>query len=184
MLEADRTRRPRPESPPGAAETGTAHDIASCIGRVDRARLSANLFHLARDPLPCRQLNVTLPGHAENTLYEADAFIQTRLEDWGYAVERERVSVQAFRPGPSDPVPGQRFPLQAPESEDPWYDAYNLYAKKAGRVYPQDLIVVISHKDSQSWIDRAPGAYDNAVGTVANMELARILASVDTSRSI
>ena len=162
----------------------TADLISSYIDHVDRTRLSDHLFHLSRDPLPCRQLNVTLSGHAKNTLYEADDFIQARIENWGYTVTQEAVSVQAFRPGSSDPVPHKPFPLEHPEPDDPWFEAYNLYAKKVGRTYPDDLIIVISHKDSQSWIDHAPGAYDNAVGVVGNMEITRILADYEAEHSI
>ncbi len=39
-----------------------------------------NLFYLARDPLPFRKLNFTLPGHDKNTLHEADDYIAGKLE--------------------------------------------------------------------------------------------------------
>jgi Zn-dependent M28 family amino/carboxypeptidase len=71
----------------------------------------------------------------------------------------------------------------APAPEDPWYTAYNLYAKKTGTELPDEIIVVISHKDSQSWID-SPGANDNCVGTVGNLAVARALAGVPTKRSV
>ena len=59
--------------------------------------------------------------------------------------------------------------------EDPWYTAYNLYAEKKGRSHPDEIIVVLAHKDSQSWVD-SPGANDNAIGTVSVLEMACILA--------
>ena len=69
--------------------------------------------------------------------------------------------------------------------EDPWYTAYNLYGKKVGQERPQELLVLEAHKDSQSWIEGyAPGAYDNGVGTVALMEIARVLAAYPSRRSI
>jgi Zn-dependent M28 family amino/carboxypeptidase len=52
-----------------------------------------------------------------------------------------------------------------------------------GSEHPDEIIQLISHKDSMSWID-SPGAHDNAVGTVANMELARILQDYDPRRTV
>lgn len=40
--------------------------------RVDAKRMSQHLFYLAKDPLPFRKLNFTLPNHDKNTLHEAD----------------------------------------------------------------------------------------------------------------
>jgi hypothetical protein len=154
--------------------------IPALISGVEPEELRRNLFHLAKDPLPFRKLNYTLPGHDKCTLYEADDYIQGRLESWGYVVEREGVQVQAYRRDTTKNVHHQYSP---PLPEDPWYTAYNLYAKKLGTTHPDEFIICISHKDSQSWID-SPGANDNAVGTVGNMELARVLAGYESQRSI
>jgi len=153
--------------------------IQSQLKKIDRQAFRENLFYLAQDPLPCRTLNCTLPGHTLCTLYEADQFITRKLESWGYSVERETMKVQAFQPDPSVPH-GFRKPLD----DAPWYDAFNLIARKTGSDYPKELIVVISHKDSQSWLSCAAGAHDNAVGVAANLEIARILSEVDSRRSI
>ncbi len=154
--------------------------IETLIKQVDPDRLSRHLFHLAKDPLPYRKLNDTLPGHSRNTLYEADDFIRARLESWGYAVEKEGVSVQAFRCDEAKPKAHQYSP---PLEEDPWYTAYNLYAKKRGTTSPEEIILFLAHKDSQSWVD-SPGAYDNTVGTVAVLEIARVLSDYPSRRSI
>ena len=153
--------------------------IPSLIKKIDPANLSADLFYLAKDPLPSRTLNYTLPGHAKSTLHEADDYIQEKFESRGYPVERETVPVQAFRLDESKPKGGQR-----PEASDPWYDAYNIYAKKTGASLPEEVVLVIAHKDSQSWLTCCAGAYDNAVGTVAAMEMARVLRDYDSKRSI
>jgi hypothetical protein len=152
--------------------------IKRIIKQVDQKNLSDNLFHLAQE-FPCRTLNFTREGHQQCTLYEADDFIQGKLESYGYTVEKEAVPVQAFVPDPTVPY-GFRKPLP----EEPWYAAFNLYSKKTGTKYPGDLIIVLAHKDSQSWLECAAGAYDNAVGTSAVMEIARILANYDSQRSI
>jgi len=46
--------------------------IRRLIGEVDASRMTRHLFHLAKDPLPFRKLNLTLPGHDKSTLDEAD----------------------------------------------------------------------------------------------------------------
>jgi hypothetical protein len=166
------------------ADTATAHQegsdnsnkadasIRRLISKVDTERISKHLFYLAKDPLPYRKLNLTLPGHEKNTLYEADDYLAGQLEAWGYRVEREGVQVQAFRRDESKPKHSQYSP---PKPEDPWYTAYNLYAERKGRSHPERIFLVLAHKDSQSWVD-SPGANDNAIGTVGVLEMARVLA--------
>ena len=154
--------------------------IRRLISTVDPERISKHVFYLAKDPLPYRKLNLTLPGRAKNTLYEADDYLAGRLEASGYRVEREGVQVQAFRRDTSKPKHAQYSP---PKPEDPWYAAYNLYAEKKGRSHPDKIIVVVAHKDSPSWID-SPGANDNAVGTAGVLEMARVLAEYTTEGTI
>jgi hypothetical protein len=154
--------------------------IRDRIGAVDTHRMTKHLFFLAKDPLPYRKLNFTLPGHAKNTLYEADDYLSGQLESWGYRVEREGVRVQAYRRDTSKPKQHQ---YSRPVPEDPWYTAYNLYAEKRGRTRPKEIIVVLAHKDSQSWID-SPGANDNAIGTVSVLELACVLAKYPCERTL
>jgi len=154
--------------------------IRETIGRLDAGRIRRDVFYLARDPLPYRKLNYALPGHEKCTLYEADEFIVQELEAAGWQVEREGVRVQAFRCDPSKPKAHQYSP---PRPEDPWYTAYNIYARRQGSRWPEQFIYVLAHKDSQSWVD-SPGAYDNAVGTAANLETVRVLADYEPQRTI
>jgi hypothetical protein len=147
-----------------------ADPIPDLILQVDRDELTKNLFYLSKE-LQYRKINYTIPGHTKNSLDEADDFIVSKLESWNYKVEKEAHKAQAFRRDTSKPIRGQ---FSSPMPEDSWYDLYNIYAKKEGTKYPEKIIIFISHKDSQSWID-SPGAYDNTVGTVANMEIARVL---------
>jgi hypothetical protein len=153
--------------------------IPELIQQIDPQRLHDHLFYLA-DTLPRRTLNHTRPDQTDCTLYEVDTYIISHIETHGYTVEKEAVPVQALRPDLTRPMPHQ---FQRPEADDPWYTAYNLYAKKTGTRYPNEHIVIISHKDSQSWTP-SPGAYDNAAGTIANMEMARVLADYEPQRSI
>ena len=154
--------------------------IPSLIKRVDPTQISRNLFHLSKNPLPYRKLNYCLPGHTKSTLHEADDFLHTQFESYGYQVEREAVRVQAFRCDESKPKAHQ---YSMPHEEDPWYTAYNIYARKPGTSRADEVIVYLAHKDSQSWVD-SPGAYDNCVGTVALIEMARLLSDYPSERSI
>ncbi len=154
--------------------------IRRLIGEVGSEQISKHVFYLAKDPLPFRKLNFTVPGHEKNTLYEADDYLAGRLESWGYRVEREGVQVQAFRRDTSKPKHAQYSP---PKAEDPWYTAYNLYAEKTGRSHQDRIIVVLAHKDSQSWID-SPGANDNGIGTAGVLEMARVLAQYRSESTI
>lgn len=154
--------------------------IRRLISAVDSERMSKHLFYLSKDPLPYRKLNLTLPGHEKNTLYEADDYLAGKLEAWGYRVEREGVRVQAFRRDTSKPKHAQYSP---PKPEDPLYTAYNLYAEIKGRSHPDRIIVVLAHKDSQSWID-SPGANDNAIGTAGVLEMTRVLAEYTSESTI
>ncbi len=159
---------------------GTEDIIASAVSEVDAELLRERLFYLAQNPLPFRKLNYTLPGHAKPTLLEADDYIAGKLEDWGYDVFREAAQVQAFRCDETKPKAKQ---FSSPAPEDPWYTAHNIYGKKAGATRPDEVIVIVSHKDSQSWV-ASPGAFDNAAGTVGNMECARVLADYAPERSL
>lgn len=145
--------------------------IPDLIQQVSKDNLTKNLFYLSKDPIHYRKINYTALDHKKNSLYEADDFIISELESYGYKAEKEACKAQAFRRDTSKPTSSQ---YSSPLEDDPWYDLYNLCAKKEGTQNPDKIILFISHKDSQSWID-SPGAYDNVVGTVANMEIARVL---------
>ncbi len=154
--------------------------VKQMMDRVNGQRLARDVFYLAADPLPFRKLNYTVPGHEKCTLYEADDFICAELEAAGWALQKEAVQVQAFRCDASKPKAHQ---YSAPEPDDPWYTAYNIYAKRTGTTHPDEIVILVAHKDSQSWVD-SPGAYDNAVGTASNLEIARVLSGYEPRRSI
>ncbi|MCR4410899.1 MAG: M28 family peptidase [Thermoguttaceae bacterium] len=154
--------------------------IRAVLGAVDPARMSKHVFYLAKDPLPFRKLNYTLPGHSKSTLDEADDYLADQLQSWGYRVEREGVRVQAFRRDATKPKHAQ---YASPRPEDPWYTAHNLYAQRRGRTRPEEIILILAHKDSQSWVD-SPGANDNAIGTVGVLEMACVLSRQTTERTV
>ncbi|MBN2450370.1 MAG: M28 family peptidase [Lentisphaeria bacterium] len=102
------------------------------------------------------------------------------LVEAGFRVSETRQRVQAFRCDRGKPL---HHWYARPEPTDPWYDAFNVEGAREGRDLPGEIIQLVSHKDSMSWID-SPGALDNGVGTVANMELARVLAKVPLRRTV
>ena len=61
------------------------------------------------------------------------------------------------------------------------YSSRNVVGEKTGETYPDDIVIICAHYDSTSpsaWRQTlAPGADDNASGTAAVLEAARILAS-------
>ncbi|HCR19115.1 MAG TPA: hypothetical protein DIU35_16680 [Candidatus Latescibacteria bacterium] len=154
--------------------------IKELLLQIDAEKFRGNLHHISSDPLPFRKLSYTRPGQSRNSLYEADDFISETLGSYGYGVEKEAVQVQSFRCDTSKPKANQ---YSAPDPDDPWYTAYNLYAEISGNQDPDEIILLLAHKDSQSWVD-SPGAYDNGAGTVALMEIARVLAKFTPNRTI
>jgi len=154
--------------------------IHETLRRVSADRIRRDLFHLCRDPLPFRKVNYTRPGQTLNSLSEADQFIRGELDAAGYEVVTTTYRVQAFRCDCTKPL---HHWYAAPAPDDPWFDAANLEVTRRGRERPGEIIQLIAHKDSMSWID-SPGAHDNAVGTAANLEIARVLATCATRRSV
>jgi len=158
----------------------TNDPVPGLIEQVDGVRMKADVVYLAQDPLPFRKLNYTRPGQTKCSLYEADDYIQGKLESWGYRIGREGVAVQAFRCDTSKPKAHQYSP---PQADDPTGTAYNLYAERPSAAGSEEIVLLLAHKDSQSWVD-SPGANDNAAGTVALLEIARVLSTYDPHRTI
>ncbi len=158
------------------------HDplIAEMIAQVSQDALRDAIFYLSKNPLPYRKVNYTRPGQSKSTLDETDDFLEGKLRGWGYVVEKNSYRAQAFRCDRNKP---RHCWFSTPLPEDPWYTVYDLNVRKIGARRPDEIICVISHKDSPSWID-SPGAHDNAVGAAGNLEIARVLAGFQMQRSL
>lgn len=154
--------------------------IAELVARVSEDELRGTIFCLAKDPLPYRKANYTRPGQTKSTLDETDDYVEAKLRGWGYRVEKEAHRAQAFR---CDETRPRHHWYAAPLPEDPWYRIYDLNVRTAGAVRPDEIICLVAHKDSPSWID-SPGAHDNAVGTAGALEIARVLAGHPLQRSL
>ena len=154
-----------------AAEKKYESLYSSLSAKVDKERMRKGVYYLSKDPLPRRVLNYTIPGHKLSTLEEADEWIMARLSEHGYKPVTDETKVRAFGRDFSKPLRQQYAP---PPADAPWYTARNVIAERRGTRYPDDLIIIIAHKDSQSWIP-SPGANDDAIGTCGALELAILL---------
>lgn len=70
------------------------------------------------------------------------------------------------------------FPMSGGSASD------NVIATKIGSVYPDEYVICGSHYDSYSGSGGAPGADDNASGSAAVLEIARILSQYTFDRTI
>ncbi len=146
-------------------------NFKSLSAEVDMERIRKGVYYLSKDPLPRRVLNYSLPGHSMSTLEEADAWLIQQLKSYGYKPETDETKVRAFGRDFSKPLSQQ---YSKPADDAPWYIARNIIADRRGKKNPDDLIIIIAHKDSQSWI-ASPGANDDAIGTCGALELAILL---------
>ncbi len=106
-----------------------------------------------------------LQSYGTRDCYSAEAiqaqnWLQTQLSNYGYLVAV------------------MDFPAGSGSSSD------NLIAVLPGSVYPEKYIAVGAHYDSRSISGMAPGADDNASGTAAVLEMARILSDQTFEKSI
>jgi len=160
----------------GQTETGPADfsyedTYRKLVYKVDKDRILKGVYYLADGTLQRRVLNWSRPGHSLSSLEEADKWIHKQLHRSGYNTSTDTTMVRAFSRDLSKPLAHQ---YATPHKNSPWYIARNIFARKEGNEYPNELIIIVAHKDSQSWIE-SPGANDNAVGTCGALELAAVL---------
>lgn len=147
---------------------------------VSAERLKKDLFYLCRDPLSFRTVLYTVPWHEKNSLDETDEFIAAEMKKYTPAVRMIPYKLRPFRCDSSKPLHHWYSP---PHEDDPWYDANCIEVIIPGNEKADEIIQLVSHKDSMSWIN-SPGAQDNAVGAIANMELVRILSGLELKRTV
>lgn len=154
--------------------------ISATIAKVSLENLRRDLFHLCRDPFSFRTVSYTAPWHTKNSLDETDDFLLERLRSLGTV---PRVIPNRVRPYRCNERKNIHRWYSFPYTIDPSYEARSIEVTLRGDGSPDEIIQLIAHKDSQSWINSA-GAQDNATGTVVNLELVRILASTPHRRTI
>lgn len=155
-------------------------DVGRIISSVKEENLKKTVFYLCRDPLPFRTVLYHVPWHEKNSLEEAGDFIAGEMRKLELEVNVINTRVRPFRCNPSRPL---HHWYDSPRESDPWYDAANIEVVIPGTEKPEEIVQLVSHKDSPSWIN-SPGAYDNAVGVAANMEMLRILAAAPRKRTV
>jgi hypothetical protein len=96
------------------------------------------------------------PQTAPEALKEAEGYIRDQLASLGLEIE-DHIFIEG----------GEEFT--------------NIIATKRGSKYPEELVMVLAHYDT---VEDSPGADDNASGVAGVLELARVLASVQTDRSL
>lgn len=153
------------------SDSGYENSFNNLSKKVDQERIREGVFYLSEDPLQRRALNWTRPGQSVSTLKEADAWIISQLRKSGYKPELDSTKVRAFGRDTTKPLAHQ---YATPPENAPYYTANNIIVTKQGSEQTDKLIIVIAHKDSQSWI-ASPGANDNAIGTCGALELAIVM---------
>ena len=153
---------------------------AALLNSVSSERLRSDLFAFCREPFSFRTVLYTLPWHKKSSLLEVDDFIAAEMRKYTEKVTLLPNKVQPFRCDSSKPL---HHWYSSPLPDDPWYDANNIEVVLPGTDKADEIIQLVSHKDSMSWIN-SPGAQDNAVGAVANMELVRVLSALPRHRTI
>ena len=157
--------------------------LSQALAAVSRQRMKEDLFALSQDPFTFRTVAYTAPWHARNSLDETDQWLEERIRQCPQAFLAVKPNrIQCFRCSFDPQLPRGRW-YAPPLPEDPWYDGRNLVATLPGNERPGEIIYLLAHKDSQSWIN-GPGAHDNATGTVALLELLRLLATLPRKRTI
>jgi len=149
------------------------------LNRVSIDNLRHDIFHFCRDPFSFRTVKYTVPWHTKNSLDELDEYLAGEMKKYA-AVNMIPYKCRPFRCDSSKPL---HHWYSAPLPEDPYYDANCIEVVIPGKKYPDEIIQLVSHKDSMSWIN-SPGAHDNAVGLVANMELVRVLSRLNPDRTV
>jgi Zn-dependent M28 family amino/carboxypeptidase len=167
--------QPGKDSSPGYEKT-----FDKLSKKVDQERIREGVHYISEDPLPRRVLNWSRPAQSRSTLEEADAWIMKQLRKSGYKPYLDSTRVRAFGRDTSKPLAHQ---YATPPENSPYYIASNIIVRKQGNEHPEELIIIIAHKDSQSWI-ASPGANDNAIGTCGALELATVLKKYEPKHTL
>ena len=149
------------------------------LNRVSIDNLRHDLFRFCRDPFSFRTVKYTVPWHTKNSLDELDEYLAGEMKRYA-EVNMIPYKLKPFRCDSTKPL---HHWYSAPLPEDPSYDGHCIEVVIPGKKYPEEIIQLVSHKDSMSWIN-SPGAHDNAVGLVANMELVRVISQLGMDRTV
>jgi peptidase M28-like protein/F5/8 type C domain-containing protein/List-Bact-rpt repeat protein len=161
-----------------AASDGAAHaDVSSSISAYLPEVDAANLTSVARVLVesygprhvgyyqPYADASCTLASAApypKSNIEMASDYLAALYQSWGYSVTLEPIRFGAYDP-------------------DAFGIGHNVVATKLGTAYPDRYIEIGGHLDSQP---TTPGAGDNASGSTAVAELARVLKDYSSKHSL
>lgn len=136
-------------------------NVASVINQVSSDQLMDNLNYLTGVmpvTVPSGTFSITSRHSSQYTNQIAEEYLKQRLESYGLST-----TMQYFDGGGG-----------------------NVIATQLGNKYPQKQIIICAHFDSINKYGNsvAPGADDNASGTSAVLEAARILSKINTDYTI
>lgn len=134
-------------------------NVASIINQVSSDQLMDNLNYLTGvKPVSVSNQTYWITSRHSNryTNQIAEQYLKQQLESYGLST-----TVQSFDGGGG-----------------------NVIATQSGDKYPQKQIIICAHYDNMPDSDVAPGADDNASGTSAVLEAARILSKIKTDYTI
>jgi hypothetical protein len=188
--------------PPGVEIVGPSGDgtlvagPASAVEELAMRGMSLVRLSAARPAAPARRVAPPLPAHLED--YDpAVAAIVSRMSTPEITATIQRLQDFRTRHTPTDSCRAAGYYLRDrfqqlgyPVTMDFFtvngFPAYNVIAEKAGTVRPDEIYIICGHYDSISGqaATSAPGADDNASGTSAVVEAARVLAGIDCEATI
>jgi len=138
----------------GAERLTTSEDITWLLDLVSQDSITENLYRLEAF---YRRLTGT------DSSYASRDWIEAKLQSYGY----DSVYI--------DPFQGMQLWDYIP------VQSYNVVATKVGTVFPDKQIIVGAHFDA---VPDCPGADDNGSGTVCVLEIARVLAELETPMTV
>ncbi|MBX3365132.1 MAG: M28 family peptidase [Phycisphaeraceae bacterium] len=140
------------------------HDPSAAVLDLPAKAISEELLMETIRSLPAKRAANGSPEHLEG-LRKTEAWLEQALAEMGYEVH-----TQEFDWAPR--------PRRAENPPSTWK---NIWVEIPGRSKPSEVLIVGAHFDA---VPQSPGADDNASGTAALLELARVLEGRPMARTV
>jgi len=137
--------------------------IAEMMGKVSQTDLSNLLGNLSGE----NQVSIGGSDYLISTRYTSSGTPISKATQYAYEYLRAQGLTVSYQGWSTD-----------------YYSNQNVIGVKTGVIYPQEIILVTAHLDDRPSSGAAPGADDNASGSVAAMAMAKILGQYRFSRTI
>lgn len=159
-----------PDAPPEASPAEPAHPVeARPELQVERDRLLNELR-----ALPTKRSPRGSDEHRAG-LRRTEEMLLERLRAMGYQPVTQDVDFLGSAHGRDQPTPGAHGPN---DKAAPWH---NIIVEIPGRTRPDEILVFSGHFDA---VAPSPGADDDGTGTVAMLEMARLLKDRPMQRTV